>query len=259
MTRVPVRRASEQNLTDAADRPNMNNLPRSQSVSETKDFRKLVQLPINGDGDKLGGVEEEEGLNGDMPLTPSDEGPGEVFYSLEKDNDDISTESNNGINNNKPTSNGASGDFTQSLSFQQKVETSYLVPLSEPVPSNWVTIEDDFVLAIGVFLTHIGPDAMAAPDCKFDDGVIHLGLIRGNISRSDMLTIFLKMEDGSHISSPFMEMIPVKAFRIEPLDSRQGYMTVDGEEVEFGPIQAQVLPKLGRLMAMKPKPEENST
>ena len=51
-----------------------------------------------------------------------------------------------------------------------------------------------------------------------------------------------------HISLPGVEMIPVRAFRIEPLEER-GTMTVDGELVERGVMQASVLPGMVRVVA----------
>ena len=43
-------------------------------------------------------------------------------------------------------------------------------------------------------------------------------------------------------------MIPVRAFRIEPLEDR-GYMTVDGEMVPRGVMQASVLPSMVRILS----------
>ncbi len=80
-----------------------------------------------------------------------------------------------------------------------------------------------------------------------------------------MLTNF---ETGRHVDLPGVELIPVKAFRLEPkVEKREeedgsndagkkrkeksagGFMTVDGEQVEYGPIQAEVLPSFVRIVA----------
>ena len=53
--------------------------------------------------------------------------------------------------------------------------------------------------------------------------------------------------DGSHINIPGVEMIPVEAFRVEP-SGKTGYLTVDGEVIPWGPLQAQVLPSKGRII-----------
>lgn len=43
-------------------------------------------------------------------------------------------------------------------------------------------------------------------------------------------------------------MIPVKAFRIEPAEGVSGHLTVDGEEVDYGPLQAEIFPSLATVM-----------
>ncbi|CAD7006083.1 unnamed protein product [Ceratitis capitata] len=43
-------------------------------------------------------------------------------------------------------------------------------------------------------------------------------------------------------------MVPVTAFRIEPYDN-EGILTVDGERIEFGPLQAEMLPGVVHVMA----------
>ncbi len=88
-------------------------------------------------------------------------------------------------------------------------------------------------------------------------------------------------ESGNHVNLPGVEMIPVRAFRLEPqatrakgekqnlcksllLDesqkrpfplladgtpSRKGFLTVDGELVDYGPLQAEVLPSFVNIVA----------
>ena len=72
-----------------------------------------------------------------------------------------------------------------------------------------------------------------------------------------LLQMLLNMESGAHIHSPIVETIPVRALRIEP-SSPGGYITVDGEVVPYGPVQAEVLPSGGRLLAanVPPRPVE---
>ena len=45
-----------------------------------------------------------------------------------------------------------------------------------------------------------------------------------------------------------VEIIPVRAFRIEPFKPL-GYMSVDAESVPFGPVQGQILGQKARLFA----------
>lgn len=128
-----------------------------------------------------------------------------------------------------------------------------LQPLDRPVPKNWVTLEGDFVLVLALYQSHLGADLFAAPQARFDDGTIHLSFVRAGISRGVLLRLFLAMERGTHqeIESPFVSHIQTRAFRLEPL-SHRGTLTVDGELVPYGSLQAQVHPGMGRLIVGDP-------
>jgi len=58
----------------------------------------------------------------------------------------------------------------------------------------------------------------------------------------------MSFDSGGHVDLPGVEMIPVKAFRIEPEPNDRGHMTLDGEEVEYGPIQAEILPSFVNIV-----------
>lgn len=125
-----------------------------------------------------------------------------------------------------------------------------LPPLDQPLPTrDWVTIEGDFVLVLALYQSHLGADLHAAPQAKFDDGLIHLTFVRAGISRATLLRLFFAMERGTHhsVSSPYVSHVTCRAFRLQPLSSR-GTLTVDGELVPYGPLQAQVHPSLSRLI-----------
>lgn len=116
-----------------------------------------------------------------------------------------------------------------------------LVPLDQPVPKSWVTMEDNFVLMLAIYQTHLGADLFTAPFARFNDGLIHLFYVKAGISRAALMRLFLAMEKGTHVQQECSHLIhvPVHAFRLEPLTDK-GVLTVDGERVEYGPIQGQV-------------------
>ncbi|XP_056142818.1 sphingosine kinase 2 [Lampris incognitus] len=125
-----------------------------------------------------------------------------------------------------------------------------LPPLDQPLPTrDWVTIEGDFVLVLALYQTHLGADLHAAPQARFDDGLIHLTFVRAGISRATLLRLFFAMERGTHhsLSSPYVSHVSCRAFRLQPLSTR-GTLTVDGELVPYGPLQAQVHPSMARLI-----------
>jgi len=58
----------------------------------------------------------------------------------------------------------------------------------------------------------------------------------------------LGLSSGTHVACPGVDMIPVKAFRIEPIEGTNGHITVDGEEVDYGPLQAEIFSSLASVM-----------
>lgn len=128
-----------------------------------------------------------------------------------------------------------------------------LPPLGSPLPPGWVTLEEDFVLVLAISPSHLGANELAVPHARFDDGVVHLLWVRGGVSRAMFLRLFLAMERGSHfnLGCPQVGYAPARAFRLEPLTPR-GMLTVDGELVEYGPLQAQIHPGLGTLLTGPP-------
>ncbi|XP_067170434.1 sphingosine kinase 2-like [Apteryx mantelli] len=124
-----------------------------------------------------------------------------------------------------------------------------LVPLGQPVPPSWVTLEGDFVLVLALYQTHLGAELLAAPRARFDEGVIHLCYVRAGVSRAALARLLLAMARGAPWGRgcPQLGRVPARAFRLEPLTPR-GVLTVDGERVEYGPLQAQIHRGLARLL-----------
>lgn len=102
------------------------------------------------------------------------------------------------------------------------------------------------------FQTHLGEDVHFAPNAKLNDGVIWLLMLHAGLSRSQLLSFLLNLSSGTHLdsTSELIEMVPVRAFRLVPDEepNNVGVVTVDGEKVEYGPIQAEVFPGLANVM-----------
>ncbi|XP_040893079.1 sphingosine kinase 1-like [Toxotes jaculatrix] len=129
-------------------------------------------------------------------------------------------------------------------------QDSLLPPLDQPLPSDWVVVqEEDFVLMLAMYQSHLAEDLLAAPDATLDDGVIHLFYVRAGIPRAALLRLFLAMEKGAHLATNCQHLVhtKVRALRLEPY-SPKGIITVDGEVVEYGPVQAEVHRGLARLI-----------
>ncbi|KAM8845418.1 sphingosine kinase 1 isoform 2-T2 [Spinachia spinachia] len=129
-------------------------------------------------------------------------------------------------------------------------EDSLLPGLEQPVPGSWTVVrEEDFVLVLAIYQSHLAEDLWAAPGAMPDDGVIHLFYVTAGISRPALLRLFLAMEKGGHLACacPHLVYEKVRALRLEPV-SPEGRITVDGETVEYGPVQAQIHPGLARII-----------
>lgn len=131
------------------------------------------------------------------------------------------------------------------------VADSLLAPLDQQLPNDWVVVpEEDFVLALAMYQSHLAEDLMAAPGFSLDSGLIHLFYVRAGISRGALLKLFLAMEKGAHLATNCQHLVhaKVRALRLEP-QSPKGIITVDGEVVEYGPVQAEVHRGLARLIS----------
>ncbi|XP_028267098.1 sphingosine kinase 1 [Parambassis ranga] len=127
---------------------------------------------------------------------------------------------------------------------------SLLPGLDQPVPDSWTVVkEEDFVLVLAIYQSHLAEDLWTVPGAMADDGLIHLFYVTAGISRPALLRLFLAMEKGAHLACgcPHLVYEKVKALRLEPI-TPHGMITVDGEMVEYGPVQAQVHPGLARLI-----------
>uniref|UniRef100_A0A1Q3G0Z1 sphingosine kinase n=1 Tax=Culex tarsalis TaxID=7177 RepID=A0A1Q3G0Z1_CULTA len=130
---------------------------------------------------------------------------------------------------------------------------SRLPALTAPVPDTWKSLSGEFVMVHAAYQTHLSTDCFFAPLSKLNDGIIWLLIIKAGASRAQLLSFMLGLGSGTHIptqDNEYIQMVPVTAFRIEPVGTT-GHMTVDGEDVEYGPIQAEIFPSLARVMVPK--------
>eukprot|EP00058_Branchiostoma_floridae_P019190 XP_002604679.1 hypothetical protein BRAFLDRAFT_282352 [Branchiostoma floridae] len=116
-----------------------------------------------------------------------------------------------------------------------------LPPLDQPVPADWVTIETDFVTMIIQSISHISEGYFSSPCSSFDDGVLFLSFLKSGVSRRQMLKFMGKMAEGTQVFDFGSDggYVCCKAFRVEPV-TPPGLMTLDGEKIEYGPVQGQV-------------------
>ncbi len=66
------------------------------------------------------------------------------------------------------------------------------------------------------------------------------------------MKIMVGFETGSHVGERGVDLFPIRAFRLEPLEQAdKGHVTVDGETVRFGAVQARVEPRAACFLVKK--------
>lgn len=147
----------------------------------------------------------------------------------------------------------ADNDKESKQEQEQTAKTSSIVPsclppLTEPVPSHWTTIEDDFVVFWASHVSHASMNVHQSPSSQLQDGVFQILVVRGPAGRSrwTLARILLGLDSGQHVHVPGVEVVTCRAYRLEPLVSSSksspsaSFNDLDGEVIESGPIQALV-------------------
>ncbi|XP_026762431.1 sphingosine kinase 1-like [Galleria mellonella] len=126
---------------------------------------------------------------------------------------------------------------------------SHLPSLMSQLPSNWVHEQGEFIMVHVSYQSYIGEDFLFAPRSQLCDGVMWMLIIKAGVSRSQLLSFLVNAGQASHVemNSEYIKMVPVSAFRIVP-EGPDGILTVDGELVEYGPIQAEIFPNIVKLL-----------
>lgn len=114
--------------------------------------------------------------------------------------------------------------------------------LCDELPDTWKVEEGEFVMIHAVYQTHLGSDCYFSPQSKLNDGIIYLVMIRGGISRSQLFNFLINMSSGTHLphkNTEYIRVERVESFRLEP-HGNNGILTVDGERMECGSLQAKI-------------------
>ena len=126
----------------------------------------------------------------------------------------------------------------------------HLLPnISDSVPSDWKVIEGEFLTVSPLMIPCLSANFFGDPRMSIGTGKIRIMYIR-SMSRFGLLSMLTKAEKGTHLERPEVETVDVKAFRLEP-SSEEGILTVDGEVVKYGPMQAQIHQHLARVFCCK--------
>jgi sphingosine kinase len=110
-------------------------------------------------------------------------------------------------------------------------------------PGEWHVIEDEFIFLWAINTPWAAHDMKPAPNAQLNDGAIDVVIMRKGTSRLELLQALVLVAKGQHLSLPHMEYYKVRSLRLEPL-TRKGILVVDGEPVDYSPIEMKVIPNL---------------
>ena len=99
---------------------------------------------------------------------------------------------------------------------------------------------------VGCNSIHTGKGMKIAPRGGFYDGVMDMAIVKEDISRLQLLTIFKKVYTGEHIDLPYVHMSQIKSFSIDALED--SYFNVDGETIKSRKVFAEILPETIKLL-----------
>lgn len=142
---------------------------------------------------------------------------------------------------------------TRLFNSHLRMRYNYLKPIDEPVPNEWISIDENFILFILINVPLVGIDFVVEPEMGFDDGYTTIVFVRQGISKYEMIKFIVQCSQGTILKNPYVEYIRVKAFRLEPHNLNCGYLMVDGEPVVYGPIQGEVLPRWAQVFSSSKK------
>ncbi|MCY2978049.1 MAG: diacylglycerol kinase family lipid kinase [Planctomycetota bacterium] len=100
-------------------------------------------------------------------------------------------------------------------------------------------LQDSFLFFIACNGKFTGADMKLTPGAEIGDGMIDVALVR-NASRWQMLKLFTKVFDGSHVSLDFIEFYQVRSFEIQT--ETPDRMNLDGEMRGTSPVAGEVMP-----------------
>uniref|UniRef100_A0A0N5AR21 DAGKc domain-containing protein n=1 Tax=Syphacia muris TaxID=451379 RepID=A0A0N5AR21_9BILA len=124
----------------------------------------------------------------------------------------------------------------------QKSQFQDVPKITEQVPLNWTTIEDEFIFIYALAISHAGQDIPYIPEAQLFDRKLYLtyGLKKDLQNRLDLLKFLSDIKNAKHMKYSFFKTVPVTSFRIEIFEKPKagGYVTIDGELVDCDVLQA---------------------
>ena len=114
--------------------------------------------------------------------------------------------------------------------------------------SEWICIDGNFILVWVLQTSHATASIHSGPDSFLNDGLFQIFVVKDDVSRSDLIQLLIDFDTGKHVDHPKIKRYFTKAYRLVPdVDSsnnnnnnNNGIYTLDGEVIEYGPIQGTI-------------------
>ena len=122
--------------------------------------------------------------------------------------------------------------------------------INDALPPDWTLVPYD---NLGNFfagnMAYMSPDANFFPAALPDDGCLDLVTVDGDISRTAAIQSLLAVEKGTFFDMAHVKYRKIHGYRIVPKGQKDGYISIDGERIPFGPFQAEVHMGLGTVLS----------
>ncbi len=112
-------------------------------------------------------------------------------------------------------------------------------------------VDSTFTFFLAANVTDLTRTSKASPYAHFSDGCLDLLWMDEKSKKGDVLSVLLKLADGSFVRNRKMEYRKVKAFALQPIAAKQkkGIFSVDGELFKPKPILVECHRGLLRFIA----------
>lgn len=122
------------------------------------------------------------------------------------------------------------------------------LPPNSKQQGEWYVIEDDFIFLWGMNTPWAAHDMNVTPYAQLNDGAMDILIMRRHTPRWEILLALLRCGKGEHLDLPHLEYYKARALRLEPRSDR-GLLVVDGEQVDYTPIEIKMISGLARINA----------
>jgi sphingosine kinase len=113
-------------------------------------------------------------------------------------------------------------------------------------------ITGDFLLVWVVQTSHAASTMHSGPGVELDDAIFTVYVVR-NMSRFELLQLLIDLDTGDHVKHEKVETYKALSYSLEPNtaeDNKTGIYSLDGEVIEYGPVQGVVLPHAMRVQTI---------